>query len=116
MQENRIKMVNLAFLLKQMRVLRQMEVCTHSYFLIGCYKNERETQNAIKYLRTKFVLFIVMTTLSVVNRFKLVFYVSIQEFTENSDIDWTKFIQEIDTQLYTKYGLTEQEVDFIEEK
>ena len=99
-----------------MRVLRQMEVCTHSYFLIGCYENEREIQNAIKYLKTKFVRFIVMTTLSVVNRFKLVFYVPIQEFTENSDIDWTKFIQDIDTQLYTKYGLTEQEVDFIEEK
>lgn len=40
----------------------------------------------------------------------------IQEFTEKSDIDWTKSIQEIDTQLYRKYGLTEQEVDFIEEK
>lgn len=59
---------------KTMRVLRPMEVCTHSYFLIGCYENEREVQNTVKYLKTKFVRFIVMTTLSAVNLSKLVFF------------------------------------------
>jgi hypothetical protein len=29
---------------------------------------------------------------------------------------WTKSIPEIDRQLYTKYGLDEQEIAFIEEK
>ena len=39
-----------------------------------------------------------------------------QDFTENSDIDWTKSVAEIDRQLYKKYGLTEEEIAFIEEK
>ena len=31
-----------------------------------------------------------------------------------SDIDWTKSIPEIDQQLYAKYGLDENEIQFIE--
>ena len=41
-------------------------------------------------------------------------FVPIQNFTADSDIDWSKSIPEIDTQLYTKYGLTAEEIDFIE--
>jgi len=39
-----------------------------------------------------------------------------QDFTENSDLDWSKSISEIDQQLYKKYGLSQEEIDFIEEK
>jgi hypothetical protein len=39
-----------------------------------------------------------------------------QDFTENSDLDWSKSISEIDQQLYKKYGLSKEEIDFIEEK
>mgnify|MGYP007102052571 CR=1 FL=1 len=38
----------------------------------------------------------------------------LQDFTQNSDIDWTKSIPEIDAQLYAKYGLSPVEVEFIE--
>ena len=41
-------------------------------------------------------------------------YVPLQDFTPSSDIDWTKSIPEIDQQLYTKYGLDENEIQFIE--
>jgi len=41
-------------------------------------------------------------------------FVPIQDFTADSDIDWSKSIPEIDTQLYAKYGLTAEEIDFIE--
>ena len=37
-----------------------------------------------------------------------------QDFTANSDIDWSKSIPEIDQQLYKKYNLTEEEISFIE--
>ncbi|QQS19835.1 type II restriction endonuclease [Candidatus Saccharibacteria bacterium] len=37
-----------------------------------------------------------------------------QDFTVNSDIDWSKSIPEIDQQLYAKYGLDQHEIDFIE--
>lgn len=41
-------------------------------------------------------------------------YVPLQDFTSNSDIDWSKPIPEIDQQLYKKYNLSSEEIDFIE--
>jgi hypothetical protein len=38
----------------------------------------------------------------------------IQIFTNKSDINWSKTIPEIDQQLYAKYGLTTEEIGFIE--
>lgn len=43
-------------------------------------------------------------------------YVPLQDFTSNSDIDWSKSIPEIDQQLYRKYGFSEEEINFIETK
>lgn len=40
--------------------------------------------------------------------------IPLQDFTENSDIDWSKPIAEIDRQLYKKYSLTLDEIRFIE--
>lgn len=102
---------------KTMKVLMPKEVCTHSYFLIGVYDTKIEADNTLKYLKSKFVRFIVMTTLSAVNLSKLVFgNVPIQDFTPNSDIDWNKSIPEIDKQLYAKYSLSDDEITFIEQK
>lgn len=42
--------------------------------------------------------------------------VPLQDFTEDSDIDWTQSVAGIDRQLYHKYGLDEVEISFIEEK
>ena len=42
--------------------------------------------------------------------------VPLQDFSPQSDIDWTKSIPEIDRQLYAKYDLDEKEIAFIEEK
>ena len=41
-------------------------------------------------------------------------FVPLQNFTEKSDIDWSKPVSEIDQQLYKKYNLTQEEIDFIE--
>lgn len=41
-------------------------------------------------------------------------YVPLQDFTAHSDIDWSKSIAEIDRQLYRKYDLTADEIEFIE--
>lgn len=43
-------------------------------------------------------------------------YVPIQDFTSNSDIDWSKSIEEIDEQLFDKYGLDDKEREFIRTK
>ena len=39
---------------------------------------------------------------------------SLQDFTAHSDIDWSKSVAEIDRQLYRKYDLTADEIEFIE--
>lgn len=41
-------------------------------------------------------------------------YVPMQDFTDKSDIDWSKSVADIDRQLYKKYGLSQKEIDFIE--
>ena len=43
-------------------------------------------------------------------------FVPMQDFTSKSDINWNKSIPEIDKQLYAKYGLSDDEITFIEEK
>ena len=41
-------------------------------------------------------------------------FVPMQDFTNSSDINWSKAISEVDEQLYKKYSLTQEEIDFIE--
>jgi len=90
---------------------------TETFISIGSFDNEQETQNCLKYIKTKFA----RTMLGVLKvtpdntREKWV-KVPLQDFTPNSDIDWTKSISEIDKQLYKKYGLDKNEIAFVEEK
>ena len=92
-------------LTSSLKVLVPGEVCTHSYFVIGNYTNRLETENLLSYLQTKFVRFLILQSLSSINLSKLVFsFVPFQDFAES----WT------DDKLYAKYGLTEDEINFIE--
>lgn len=43
-------------------------------------------------------------------------FIPLQDFTSHSDIDWSQPIAEIDAQLYRKYGLSDDEIEFIESK
>ena len=43
-------------------------------------------------------------------------FVPLQDFTVDSDIDWSQSIEDIDRQLYRKYGLSQDEIEFIESK
>ena len=100
---------------KSTKVIMPNEACTHSYFLIGNYDNKIEAENTLLYLKTRFVRFLLMMSLSAVNLSKLVFgFVPIQDFTDHSDIDWKKPIPDIEKQLYAKYGITDDEISFIE--
>jgi type II restriction enzyme len=38
----------------------------------------------------------------------------LQDFTKYSDINWNLPVSSIDQQLYKKYGLTQEEIRFIE--
>lgn len=95
-------------------------VCSQTYLVIG-YNPQKallskiECENIIKYIQTCFFRFLVFIKKKTQDNPSSVFsFVPIQNFTADSDIDWSKSIPEIDTQLYAKYGLTAEEIDFIE--
>lgn len=89
--------------------------CTPTFISVGCFKTRLEAENLLKYLKTKMarvLLGILKTTQH--NPSSSWAYVPVQDFTSQSDIDWTKDIDEIDKQLYRKYKLSEEEIEFIE--
>lgn len=92
-------------------------ICTEAYLFIGIglQMNEKQAINASVYMRTKFARF--MHSLSKTSHdatSKTYRFVPLQDFTAQSDLDWSKSIPEIDQQLYAKYGLSKEEIAFIE--
>ena len=88
---------------------------TETFLSIGAFSTENEAQNALRYIKTKFAraLFGILKVTQDVTPGKWD-YVPLQDFTPASDIDWTQPIPAIDQQLYRKYGLTDDEIAFIE--
>lgn len=88
---------------------------TETFTSIGNYDEEYKAVNVLKFTKTKFarsLLGLRKTTQALTpEKWK---YVPLQDFTANSDIDWSKSISEIDQQLYKKYGLDDKEIEFIE--
>ena len=88
---------------------------TETFISVGFFNTEKENKNCLKYISCKFaraMLGVLKITQDLTpDKWK---YVPLQDFTSNSDIDWSKSVHEIDLQLYQKYGLSEDEIDFIE--
>ncbi len=101
--------------LSRVEVLPPNSVCSESYLLLNVFDNEQEALNLVSYMKTRFVRFLLSTILLTQNIAKDKFaFVPLQNFTSTSDIDWSKPIAEIDQQLYAKYGLSPEEIVFIE--
>lgn len=89
--------------------------CTDSMIPFGAFDNIHETTNLQKYMKTKFLRFMVGILKVSQNLYQNVYqFVPLQNFTAESDIDWSKSVVEIDNQLYRKYNLSEEEISFIE--
>lgn len=89
--------------------------CYETYLVVGPFENVSDANNAMKYVQTKFFHLLVAVLKNTQNAMQGTYkYVPLQDFTSESDIDWSKSIVEIDQQLYAKYGLTHEEIDFIE--
>lgn len=89
-------------------------VCTETFLAIGPLTSKIEATNVCKYLSTKFLRFLVGIR-KLKNMTKDTYsFVPLQDFTSTSDIDWSQSIADIDRQLYAKYGLSEDEIAFIE--
>ena len=85
-------------------------ICTDSLIPIGEFDNEIEMNNLYKYLQTKFLRFMVGVLKSSQNTTQIVYrFVPMQDFSEKSDIVWSKPIDNIDEQLFDKYNLSVEE-------
>lgn len=86
-----------------------------SFISIGNFETKQEALNAEKYIKTKFArtLFGILKVTQDVTPAKWA-YVPLQDFTSHSDINWSTSIANIDKQLYKKYGLSREEINFIE--
>ena len=73
--------------------------------MIGGFDSQQTCENVISYIHTKFFRFCIMQKKNTQDAMRGVYsYVPIQDFNES----WT------DEKLYTKYGLTDEEINFIE--
>lgn len=92
-------------------------VSTETFIKIGDFGTEFEAAAVKKYFYTKFfrsLLGIIKTTQDAPSR--VYKFIPIQDFTEKSDINWKKSINEIDEQLFKKYSLSTEEINFIKNK
>jgi site-specific DNA-methyltransferase (adenine-specific) len=79
--------------------------CTETYVTIGPFSDKNECDNVISYIKTRFFRFLVMLMKPTQNALRKVYsLVPLQDFSEA----WT------DEKLYAKYGLTQEEIAFIE--
>lgn len=82
-----------------------MDTCTETFLCVGCYESKEIAENVISYMNTN--LFHLLMHLKKVSHHvvaKVYEFCPLQDFSKS----WN------DAELYEKYGLTEEEIDFIE--
>lgn len=91
-------------------------VCgTETYIAIGQTESLNEAEAICKYIKTRFCRTLLGVLKVTQNNAKPTWRkIPLQDFTSASDINWSRSIAEIDQQLYKKYGLTDEEIQFIE--
>ena len=88
-----------------LEILKPGTICTETYMLLSTFDNQKECENMLQYLKTRFVRALVAMVTATQHISKANFrFVPVQDFTRC----WT------DADLYKKYGLTEDEIAFIE--
>lgn len=88
---------------------------TDTFLSIGKLDNEEEANALLKYIKSKFARTMLGVKKATQHNPRSTWeYVPLQDFTTDSDIDWSKSIPEIDQQLYQKYDLSPEEISFIE--
>ena len=91
------------------------DICTETFLVIGPFDKKEEQVYCLKYIDTKCFKFLLYCGRGTMQVSQDVFrFVPLQDFTSQSDIDWSVSIPEIDEQLYEKYGLSDDEIAFIE--
>lgn len=88
---------------------------TQSFMGIGACDEIDDAKAIMKYIKTKFARTLLgILKITQHNTPEKWDYVPLQDFTSNSDINWAQSVADIDRQLYAKYGLDDEEIEFIE--
>jgi hypothetical protein len=92
------------------------DICTETFLLIGPFNTEAEMENCASFMDTnffRFLLYLGHGTMQVnQNVFSLI---PLLDFDDKSEIDWSKSVSSIDLQLYDKFGLSDSEINFIDQ-
>ena len=87
------------------RMIGPGQINTETYLDIGVFPTRKKAENFERYLKTKFVRFLLRQAISSLNVTRECFrFVPYEDFSK----PWT------DEELYKKYGLTDEEIQFIE--
>lgn len=87
------------------KILNPDEICTETYLILKTFDNRASAENLCQYVKTKFFRFLLLQALTSINISKDKFlFVPMQDFSK----PWT------DEELYKKYNLSKEEIDFIE--
>ena len=91
------------------------EVSADTFLNVGPFDTRLEASNLASYYRSKFFRALLgarkVTQHSPSRVWEMI---PLQDFTDQSDIDWSQSVSDIDRQLYRKYGLDDEEIEFIE--
>lgn len=93
------------------QIFKPQEVFGRSKMLIFHSPEKIDVENFLKYTQTRFFAYMVLNEPN--RSFTFGFVIPLLDFTINSDIDWSKSNSEIDQQLFSKYKLSQNEIDFI---
>ncbi len=90
---------------------------TDTFISVGRFATREEAEACLKYVKTRFARTMLGTLKATQHNPRDTWAnVPMQRFTAGGDIDWTRTVAEIDTQLFSKYGLSAEEASFVEEK
>ena len=79
--------------------------CTETYLYLGPFKTKEEAENVISYIKTRFFRFLVLLR-------KMTQHATAKVYASVPQQDFSKPLT--DEELYAKYGLTDEEIAFIE--
>jgi len=93
--------------LSKIDILPPGTICTETYLVIGAYDTEMEAKNLVRYMTTRFFRFLV-------SQFMYSHHLTRESYTFVPILDMTT--EWTDEKLYERYGLTSEEIAFIESK
>lgn len=93
--------------LSKIDILPAGTICTETYLVIGAYDDEEQAQNLVTYMKTHLFRFLM-------SQFMYSHHITKDSYAFVPILDVTK--SWTDAKLYKRYGLTEEEIAFIESK